>query len=112
VHAVFKKAVAKDPARRYPTARAFIDALKELPVSIDPDNCRLRMRKIPLQARLQDETKTYERAVMRAKSAASAERDLEDALLRALESPDRVERVAIDRERLSDAEQLRRSANS
>jgi serine/threonine-protein kinase len=113
VHAVFKKATAKEPARRYPTARAFIDALKELPVTIDPDNCRLRMRKIPLQARLQDETKTYERAVMRAKTAAERDLgDLEDALLRALESPDRVERVSIDRERLSDAEQLRRTANS
>jgi serine/threonine-protein kinase len=110
LHTVFKKAVAKDPARRFQTAREFMMALREVPLAIDPEACRARLRKIPLSARLQDETRTYERAVLRAKNA--AERDLEGVLLRALESPDRVERVPIDRASLSSAEQLRARSTS
>ena len=64
-----------------------------------------------MAARLMDGRRGYERAVLMAKSAAS-DGDLEGALMRALEEPDRVERVAVDRSAVGEAERLRQSRRS
>lgn len=104
--AVYAKATAREPSRRFASAQEFHDALGQLPVAIDIESCKERLRQLPLAARLMDSRKGYERAVLQAKSVASAG-NLEDAVLKALEEPDRVERVDVDWDALGEAERLR-----
>lgn len=108
---VYQKATTRDPERRYQSASAFLEALDSVPLAVDPITCRERLSQLPTAARLADTQRGYERAVLHAKSVASTA-DLEGALLRALEEPDRVEHVDVDWNALSDAEKLRRKARS
>jgi serine/threonine protein kinase len=104
---VFSKATALEPADRYASARAFADALDRVLFEYDAERCRNELKDLVLSARASDRQRGLERAMMRARFA--AERDLDDlerALLRALEKPDRVERVDIDWETLKTADVL------
>lgn len=103
--AVYQKMTARDPLRRYQTAREALEDIHRLPIDILVHECRQRLSHLPRAARELDIRKGYERAVLQAKSAATS--DLEDALLRALEDPDRIERVEVDWNALSDAERMR-----
>lgn len=103
--AVFAKAVALDPRDRYASARAFADALDRVLFEYDADACRRELRDLVRWARRSDRQRGLEQAMIRARFAAERDPDdLEDALLRALEDPDRVERVDIDWERLRTAD--------
>ncbi|MFO0723369.1 MAG: serine/threonine-protein kinase [Myxococcota bacterium] len=103
---VYEHATARSPERRYQTAGEFLAALKQVPIGIDEDSARDRLSQLPIAARLMDTKRGYERAVMQAKSAAT-EADLEGAVMRALEEPDRVERVDVDWQALKQAERVR-----
>ena len=92
IDAVYKRATARDPDRRYATARQFSDALDRLGLVRDRPKCRERLRRLALAARLADGRRAYERAVRDVRVGATAE-ELEMALLRALAVPDRVGRV-------------------
>ena len=91
---VFHKATAARPQDRYSSARAFAEALDSVMLEYDVNSCRLRLSAIVLEAHTKDSRRNFKRAVERARVA--AEHDLEDAILNALESPDRVERVDAD----------------
>jgi eukaryotic-like serine/threonine-protein kinase len=104
--AVYRRATVRDPERRFQTAREMLESLRDIPIVVDSNACRQRLAQLPSAARLMQIRRGYERAVRDAKSAANA--DLEDALLRALEDPDRIERVEVDRASLSEAEALRK----
>lgn len=103
--AVFAKATALDIKDRYGSARAFADALDNVLFEYDAQRCRKELADIVMSARTTDRQKGLERAKIRARFAAERDTDdLEDALLRALESPDRVERVPIDWSTMKNAE--------
>jgi serine/threonine protein kinase len=105
MYTVFAKATTLDPADRYASARAFADALDSVLFEYDVGRCRRELADLVISARTSDRQKGFERAKVRARFAAERDTDdLEDALLRALESPDRVERVQIDWENLKNAE--------
>lgn len=104
--AVYEHATARSPERRYQTAGEFLAALKAVPIGIDVEMAQDRLSQLPGAARFLDTRKGYERAVLQAKSAAT-EADLEGAVLRALEEPDRVERVDVDWQALKQAERVR-----
>jgi len=108
---VYARATARNPDRRFQTAREMLDALDKLTMKIDVDQAKQRLAQLPMAARLLDGRKGYERAVLMAKSAAT-EGDLEGALLRALEEPDRVEHVEVDWNALDEAERLRQARRS
>lgn len=104
---VFAKATALDPGERFASARAFAHALESLVLRYDAKRYRAELKNLVLSARTTDTQKGLERAVVRARFAAEHDTDgLEDALLRALETPDRVERVPIDWESLKKAEPI------
>jgi len=105
LHAVFKKATARDPQKRYRSARAFADALEEVGILQDVDRARARLRDVALSARLRDQRKNYERAVRKVRDASNVD-ELEGALMRALEEPDRVERVDVEEQALLHADRL------
>jgi eukaryotic-like serine/threonine-protein kinase len=106
LYAVFARATALEPSDRYASARAFADALDSVLFEYDAGRCRRELADLVIAARTSDRQKGFERAKVRARFAAERDTDdLEDALLRALESPDRVERVKIDWENLRNAEQ-------
>lgn len=109
--AVYARATERNPDKRFQTARELAEALDRLPLEIDVEQCKQRLAQLPMAARLMDGRRGYERAVLMAKSAAS-DGDLEGALMRALEEPDRVERVAVDRSAVGEAERLRQSRRS
>ncbi len=104
--AVYERATASSLERRFRTARQAAEAFRACGVAIDRELARQRLAQLPMAARLIDRRRGYERAVLLAKSAAT-EGDLEDAVLRALEEPDRVERLEVDRDAVADAERLR-----
>jgi serine/threonine protein kinase len=111
LHQVFAKATALDPVDRYASARAFADAVDRVLDEYDTERCKSELRELVLSARASDGQRGLERAVVRARFA--AERDLDDlerALLRALEKPDRVERVPIDWDTLETADVPRETA--
>lgn len=102
---VFARATALDPADRFASARAFSDALDSVFLQFDQERFRRELEGLVLSARTTDRQRGLQRAVIRARFAAERDTgDLEVALLRALETPDRVERVDIDWERLRKAE--------
>ncbi len=109
--AVYAKATERNPDKRFQTARELADAIDRLPLHIDVEQAKQRLAQLPLAARLMDGRRGYERAVLMAKSAAS-DGDLEGALMRALEDPDRVERVPVDRNAVGEAERLRQARRS
>lgn len=88
---VFQRATALEPQDRFLSARAFADALDSVLLEFDPKRCRRELAEIVSAAHGSDTKARFKRAVARARFA--AEHDLEDAILSALESPDRVERV-------------------
>jgi serine/threonine protein kinase len=103
--AVFAKATALDIRERYGSARAFADALDNVLFEYDAERYKKELAELVMLARTSDRQKGLERAKIRARFAAERDTDdLEDALLRALESPDRVERVPIDWSTLKNAE--------
>ena len=102
---MFKKATARDPQKRYRSARAFADALEEVGILQDVDRARARLRDVALSARLRDQRKNYERAVRKVRDASNVD-ELEGALMRALEEPDRVERVDVEEQALLHADRL------
>jgi serine/threonine protein kinase len=102
---VFQKATALEPADRYASARAFADALDRVLFEYDAERCRRELRELVRSARATERQKGLERAVVRARCAATNDLDdLEEALLRALEQPDRVERVDVDWDRLKNTD--------
>lgn len=102
---VFKKGTALEPTDRYLSARAFADALDSVLFEYDADRCKNELKELVIETRASDRQRAFQRATLRARFAADRDLDdLEDALLRALETPDRVERVAVDWERLRSAE--------
>ena len=103
--AVFKRATARDPKKRYRSARKFAEALQGLDLIPDLEKARVRLQRLVTTARLTDGRRGYERAVAQVKHASGAG-ELEGALLRALEAPDRVERVPVEEDSLLHADQL------
>lgn len=95
LHRVFRKATEPRPEDRYASARAFADALDSVLLSYDAQACRKELSELVIQAHTKDSRRNFDRAVERARVVA-AEHDLEDAILNALERPDRVERVDTD----------------
>ena len=93
LHRVFAKATALRPEDRYLSARAFADALDSVLLEYDLGRCRAELGQVVSAACRKDSLASFDRAVARARVA--AESDLEDAILNALEQPDRVERVDI-----------------
>jgi serine/threonine protein kinase len=91
LHKVFKKATALDESDRYASARAFADALDSVLAEYDAERCRRELEALVREAQQKESIGRFEQAVARARIA--AENDLEDAILSALEDPDRVERV-------------------
>jgi len=94
LHAVYKKATARNPVKRFQSAEAFADALDELGLVPDVVRATKRLQAMSIAARVADGRLGFEKAVREVKVAAS-EGGLEGALLRALEEPDRVERVEL-----------------
>jgi serine/threonine-protein kinase len=91
LHKVFKKATTMEEADRYASARAFADALDSVLAEYDAERCRRELESLVREAQQKEHKGRFEQAVARARIA--AENDLEDAILSALEDPDRVERV-------------------
>jgi serine/threonine protein kinase len=106
LEAIYRKATAKRPSDRYESALHFAEALREVPGRMRPVEAKSVLSTFPRDARIFETRRTYESAVARARDASAS--DLESALLRALEDPDRVERVDVDWESLSSAEKLRK----
>jgi len=102
--ASWRAATHRDPERRPRSCLALADDLRGLGILRDGDRVREELAGIAIAARVSDGKRGYEKAVRRVKSLASA--DLEGALLRALESPDRVERVDTGENGLLDADAL------
>lgn len=102
---VYKKATHKDPTRRYDSAGDLADDIEALELIGSIEEARARLRRLAVGARLADGRRRYERAVRDAKVSASKD-DLEGALLRALQEPDRVERVDLDDSQPVPAERL------
>lgn len=92
---VYDRATHKDPESRYLSSRAFADALDAVLLEYDAERCRAELGGIVTAIRRKDSLEKFDRAVARARVA--AEHDLEDAILSALEEPDRVERVDASR---------------
>ncbi|MEQ9497516.1 MAG: serine/threonine-protein kinase [Deltaproteobacteria bacterium] len=88
---VFKKATALAPEDRYASARAFAEALDSVLLEYDALKCKRYLAHLVRECSEKDSRAGFSRAVARARYA--AESDLEDAILSALETPDRVERV-------------------
>lgn len=107
IDVVFRKATELDPKNRYQSARAFADALDSALVEYDSERCRHDLRRLLIGARCLDQERGLGHAVVRARIA--AENNLEDAIMNALQSPDRVERVLLERHQVVEAEPLRRS---
>lgn len=91
LYKVFKRATAHKPEDRYASARAFADALDSVLVEYDQVRCAQYLAAMVVEATHKDTEAGFNRAVARARFA--AESGLEDAILSALETPDRVERV-------------------
>ena len=111
LHTVYKKATARDPAKRYKSARAFAEALEGLGVLEDEDAAREKLREVALAARLTDQRRGYERAVRKVRNAPHAQ-ELEGALLRALEEPDRVELIEVNSGKMLHADTLSADTNA
>ncbi len=91
---VFQRATQQRPSERFGSARAFSEALQAALPEVDPEACREALGRIVRGAQGRDTRARFDRAVARARFAA-AQGDLEGAILSALESPDRVERVDV-----------------
>ena len=87
---VYARATALVPEARFQTAADFADALRDA-YEIDEESCRAQLAEYALAGSSIDQHRSYAQAVARARIA--AEHGLEDAILSALEDPDRVERV-------------------
>ncbi len=98
LHDVYRKATTRAPENRFQTAKDFAEALRRLPTELDPAGCRVRLKKATYTARLLESRRGYERAVEQARRIYQETEDsnLEGALMRALEEPDRVEKHASD----------------
>lgn len=88
----YQKATALDPADRFETAQAFADALLGIVPAADLAVARVSLAAQVRRVRQQESQEKLDRAVARARAAA-VEHDLEEAILCALETPDRVEPV-------------------
>jgi serine/threonine-protein kinase len=90
LHKVFRKATALEAGERYASARAFADALDSVLHEYDSERCRRELENLVREVKQRETTGKFQQAVARARIA--AENDLEDAILSALEDPDRVEK--------------------
>ncbi len=88
---VYERATQLNAQDRYASARAFADALDSVLTTYDVRRCKRGLAELVTLARTRDERLRFDQAVARARYA--AEHDLENAILSALEQPDRVERV-------------------
>lgn len=93
LHKVYARATALRPEDRYLSAQAFAHALDSVLLEYDPEACRREFAELVTAACRKDSLDRFDQAVARARIA--AEHDLEDAILSALERPDRVERVDV-----------------
>lgn len=101
LHDVYRKATTRSPESRFQSAKEFAEALRRVPLEIDPAACRVRLKKATYAARLLEGRRGYERAVEQARrlfqeNQETEESHLEGALMRALEEPDRVEKHSSD----------------
>ena len=101
LYTAFGRATALDVRQRYPSARAFADSLNAALLEYNPQRCQMRLAELVRDAHRQNSKQGFQRAV--AKARVAAEGDLEDAILSALESPDRIERVELDHVQSADA---------
>lgn len=88
IYRAYERATAPNPEERFPSAKAFQEALDGAMLEFDEAACRHRLRDILRWARTDESRLGLERALARAKDAADY---LEGAILAALEAPDRVE---------------------
>lgn len=93
LHKVYARATALKPEDRYLSAQAFAHALDSVLLEYDPEHCRREFADLVTTACRKDSLDKFDQAVARARIA--AEHDLENAILSALEQPDRVERVDV-----------------
>jgi serine/threonine protein kinase len=93
LHKVYARATALRPEDRYLSAQAFAHGLDSALLEYDPEACRQEFSELVTTACRKDSLDRFDQAVARARVA--AERDLENAILSALEQPDRVERVDV-----------------
>jgi serine/threonine protein kinase len=89
LYRAFERATALDPAARFPSAKAFQEALEGALFEFDQGACRQALTALVRAARADASRLSLERALERARGAAGG---LERAILSALEAPDRVER--------------------
>ncbi len=90
---VYARATALKPEDRYLSAQAFAHALDSVLLEYDPEACRQEFSDLVTTACRKNSLDRFDQAVARARMAAG--NDLEDAILSALERPDRVERVDV-----------------
>ena len=91
---LYSRATALSPSDRFATAGEFADAIGALMKDVDPTECKRALANYALQGSSIDHAKSYQDAISRARKV--DEDDLEDAILSALEEPDRVERFELE----------------
>lgn len=106
---VFRKATSLDPDRRYSTAAKYAAALRALRLVHNEERARDELSRLVTNARVKDGKKGYARAVEKVRFVSGEPDSLEVALLRALESPDRVEAIDISKRQVVAAEATVRS---
>lgn len=104
LEAVYARATALMPEARFATAGDFAAAVEGVMGDVDPIEARRALSDFALQGSSVEQRKNYTQAVARARVA--AEHDLEDAILSALEQPDRIERVDVREARRAESSSL------
>lgn len=106
---VFRKATAPTPQRRYTTAAEYAEAIRSLKLIPDLAQTRERLKKLVVRACVTDVRRDYAQAIQKVRHVNAEPDDLEEALLRALEDPDRIEAISIKTDSLILAERVSRS---
>ena len=106
---VFRKATSLVPDRRYSSAAKYAAALRALRLIHNEDKARAELSRLAMNARVKDRKKGYARAVEKVRFISGEHESLESALLRALETPDRVEAIDLSSRQIIPAEGTVRS---
>ena len=106
---VFRKATSLVPDRRYSSAAKYAAALRALRLIHNEDKARAELSRLAMNARVKDGKKGYARAVEKVRFISGEHESLESALLRALETPDRIEAIDLSNRQIIPAEGAVRS---
>jgi len=106
---VFRKATSLVPDRRYSSAAKYAAALRALRLIHNEEKARAELSRVATNARVKDGKRGYARAVEKVRFISAEYESLESALLRALETPDRVEVLDLSKREIIMAEATARS---